>query len=120
MNPGRRKRLLIAIGAVVVVAFVGVAVWPEPKEPEYQGKKLSEWVRYHGRYPFAYGVMTPQGEPPEVFCARDSGRDRAVRQFGTNCLPLFLRWVRYEKPTWKGKASISYRQWPRLVRLKSL
>ena len=39
----RRRRLFIALGALVV-GVAAVAFWPGPKEPEYQGKKLSEWV----------------------------------------------------------------------------
>ena len=30
--------------AVLLVAIGIVAFWPEPKEPEYNGKSLSEWL----------------------------------------------------------------------------
>jgi hypothetical protein len=38
--------------AVIVVAMVGMVVlWPGEREPEYQGKKLSEWLEMQDQRP---------------------------------------------------------------------
>jgi hypothetical protein len=41
---GRRRRIVVVALAVLLVAIGIVAFWPEPKEPEYNGKSLSEWL----------------------------------------------------------------------------
>jgi len=41
---GRRKRLIVSAAAVVTAVIVSIAFWPGPKEPEYEGRKLSEWL----------------------------------------------------------------------------
>jgi len=42
--------VLVVLGACVAVVAV-VAFWPEQKEPEYQGKKLSEWLAVYTGLP---------------------------------------------------------------------
>ena len=32
------------VGGCIVAAVLIVALWPGEREPEYQGKKLSEWL----------------------------------------------------------------------------
>jgi len=47
----KRRRVLI-IGVVVFVAAVFVTVlWPEEREPEYQGRKLSKWLEIYLQSP---------------------------------------------------------------------
>jgi hypothetical protein len=58
-----------------------VAIWPGPKEPEYHGKKLSEWL---GRN------MRPNGDTTDAVCA-----------MGTNALPQLVSWLDYERPSWQ-------------------
>src|SRR4051812_47188734 len=74
----------MAIGAVLLLAVLVAIVWPGEKEPEYQGKKLSYWLE-----------ITTHEEYVE---ARE-----AVRQIGTNALPLLLKWIRYS-PWYEKKA----------------
>ena len=79
----------LALGVAGVLAAL---VWLGEKEPAYEGKKLSEWVK-------AIGTIG-SGE------GRDRGRmeaEKAVRHIGTNALPWLLKWIRYEKPAWKVK-----------------
>ena len=42
----RRRWVIVVVGACVVAGIVGVALWSgerENEDPEYQGKRLSEW-----------------------------------------------------------------------------
>lgn len=81
-----RKKILIVLAACVLVGIGVVAFWPGDKEPEYNGKKLSEWmwVRQHA--------------PSD---ARLWEAEDAVRHIGTNGLPSFIKWMKYEPPAWK-------------------
>jgi len=93
------------LGSVVaaVLAVIIIAFWPEKKEPEYRGKKLSEWL--HGQPLF---VQVPGGR--NAWMEEQSGE--AVRHIGTNALPFLVKWLRYERPAWRDKASAAYEKWP--------
>jgi hypothetical protein len=78
----RRRLLLILLGVGVLVGVLVVALRPAP-EPEYEGKKLSEWV-----VEFSTNA-SPAGK---------SRAEQAVRHIGTNALPYLLTWIRYEAP----------------------
>ena len=69
------KRVVIALAAGIVVAVVAVAFWPGEKEPEYQGKKLSEWLATQGN--------DDQGQ------AKTEAAEGlvAIRNIGTNAVP---------------------------------
>ncbi len=69
--------ILVLIGAIVVLSR-------REREPEYGGKRLSEWV----------------DELPE---SRDGAAEKAVRNIGTNGLPFLVKWMLYETPVWKSK-----------------
>jgi len=56
------------------------------REPEYGGKKLSEWVD---------GYRNSDGTPDEI--------DQAIRQIGTNAIPYLLTWICYEPASWRFK-----------------
>jgi len=77
----RRRLFLIFIGVVVLVGVLVVVFRREP-EPEYGGKKLSEWVVEY---------LTKPGSTNEI--------DRAMQQMGTNAIPFLLKWFRYEPAT---------------------
>jgi HEAT repeat protein len=70
----KKRRLMLVLAGVlaVVIAFV---VWPGEREPEYQGKKLSEWLRRHQK----------RENPDEAA--------NAVRQISTNALSFLLAWL---------------------------
>ena len=70
-----------------------VAFWPGEREPEYNGKKLSEWVREY---------QQPLGAQAPVISQEAAD---AVRHIGTNALPFLARWIRDDEnmPKWKTK-----------------
>ena len=70
------RRRLIFFCALVLVAAGVVALWPSgPKEPVFQGRKLSEWIRIAGLYP-----TNSQTEHARV----------AINAIGTNAIPYLL------------------------------
>jgi len=82
MRRGRRALLIVA-GCVLLACAVWV-VWPGQKEPEYQGKKLSEWL---------YLYVVTHGA--------DEGAAAAVREIGTNGLPWLMRGISIEPGKWR-------------------
>jgi hypothetical protein len=74
----RGQRILLTVAACGALAVVATLVWPGEREPEYQGKKLSWWIRGSQMR----GGIFPHAE-----------RGEAVRQIGTNGLPFLVRWI---------------------------
>ena len=64
------------MGLCVVVALGAFIYWPEPKEPEYEGRKLSDWC-----------------EAASFFDETKSAA--AIRHIGTNALPFLMQWIKY-------------------------
>jgi hypothetical protein len=81
----KRRRVLIIVAIALAVAIVAAVAWPRQREPEYQGKKLSEWL-------YLDTVVTEPGS--------EAAAD-AVRQIGTNGLPWMLRHVSVEPGKWR-------------------
>jgi hypothetical protein len=80
--------------AVFVLVGIGVvAFWPGEREPEYNGKKLSEWLALQNDH------------PAEV--------TEAVRAIGTNGLPVLIRWAEYQVPGWRNRLHRLYAKFPR-------
>jgi len=84
----RRIYLALLILAVAGVAGLIVAGALREREPEYGGKRLSEWVR---------------ALPLDSSRTGSSEAEVAVRQIGTNAFPYLLKWVDYEPAAWKLK-----------------
>jgi hypothetical protein len=97
---------LILGGIIVAFVVAMVVVWPGEKEPEYQGRKLSEWL----------GTYKPASTDPEmrqlpmllngmlVWDRRGHSVQEvvaAVRHMGTNGVRLLVKWVGYEPPKWR-------------------
>jgi len=84
--------LLIGVG-VLVAGFVAVS--KREREPEYGGKRLSEWVDN------TYNSMPGVPETGSKLLGMESSN--AVRQIGTNSVPYLLQWISYERPSWRKK-----------------
>src|SRR5260221_13991205 len=82
-----RKRRVYLIFWVVGVLLAGtlVAVFTRVREPEYGGKRLSEWAE---ELPW-----NPEEKPSEA--------EDAIRSIGTNGIPYLLAWIAYEPPIWR-------------------
>jgi hypothetical protein len=82
----RRKRIFIILAVVVLVGISVAAFWTREREPEYNGKKLSEWC-------WLYWGWVAEG-PAEKEQARV-----AINHIGTNALPFLVQWLRYDHPS---------------------
>jgi hypothetical protein len=74
----------------VFVALVGVIVWrvSQQREPAYQGKPLSEWLKGYRN----------TDDTPQI-----DKTDEAVRRVGTNAIPTLLRALRMRDSALKVK-----------------
>src|SRR6185503_11606433 len=70
---------LISLLLLVAVAVIVMSSSPGPKQPEYQGRKLSWWLNGN---------------------AGDRETFRAILKIGTNGLPYLIHMVGYEPPFW--------------------
>jgi hypothetical protein len=84
---------MIVIG-VFVAAVLVVVLWPGEKEPEYQGRKLSEWLDTYDSY---FG-----GSKFPTLAEMEAAAE-AIRHIGTNSVPVLLRWYCDEPPSWRTK-----------------
>ena len=83
-------------------AILTAALWPREREPEYGGKKLSEWLR------ISFNTDSP-------WVASEAAN--AIRHIGTNALPYLVKSLRHEQPAGKRKLDFAaaYSKWPRLL-----
>jgi hypothetical protein len=84
--------MLLVVGAVVGLIVVGAL---REREPEYGGKRLSEWVEktscfVEGSFGKNLVVTPPEAVDP-------------IRHIGSNALPCLLEWIRYDPPAWKTR-----------------
>src|SRR5437764_14424345 len=88
-----RKRGVYLMLVVLAVVGVLVAVFSRrEREPEYGGKRLSQWVEGYATSIIMDGKRKPTEEAAN-----------AIRQAGTNAIPFLLEWIRYEPPAWKTR-----------------
>src|SRR3989442_1268137 len=89
----RGRRLILAAGAaVVLLALLAHVFWPEPREPTYGGKELSEWLAL-------------QRQRPENVTT-------AIQLIGTNGLPLLVSWAEYQIPGWRIEVARAHAKLP--------
>jgi hypothetical protein len=88
----KRRRIFWSAGVVVVAVVASALLWPREREPVYQGKKLSEWLKEYEPLGLSGGMV----KRPDTAAADD-----AIRHMGTNALPWLVRWVEYEVPAWR-------------------
>src|SRR5438067_61019 len=89
--------LILAVAGMIVVIVAGAF---RKREPEYGGKRLSEWVE----------ILGLEDRDGGYAAAED-----AVHHLGSNAVPGLLKWLRYETPLWKVQL---YRLNPMLRRVK--
>jgi hypothetical protein len=75
------------IGVVVLIASLS-----RPKEPEYQGKKLSWWVGNLYQQNVVAGAVKP-----------NAAAATAIQVIGTNAVPCLVRWINYDMPSWQTR-----------------
>jgi hypothetical protein len=83
--------------ACAALAFALFLVLTHEREPEYEGRRLSEWLE------------------PQPWIGVDSDyykSQAAIRSIGTNALPILLKWIDYEPPTWRMTL---YRKLPKFI-----
>jgi HEAT repeats len=97
-TPAMRKRLQVTV-AVLLVALAGMVAWqvmrPHQREPLYQGKRLSVWLRQYdapmvgssAQRRIVNGSLWPKTK------ARMTA-EHAVHQIGTNAIPALLDMLR--------------------------
>ena len=93
----KRRIVFVVLGACALLAVATVAFWPEPKEPEYQGKKLSEWAEI---YRTSFNPVPGEEEPPKDSAERREAV-QAAHYAQAKLLPRAVDMIRYEKPEWK-------------------
>jgi hypothetical protein len=86
------RRILLVLLAVAFVVGLTALVWHGPREPRYQGKSLSEWLK----------LYRPMG-PPRLVGSKETAD--AVRHIGTNALPFLVSWIEeyQELPPWRAR-----------------
>jgi hypothetical protein len=91
----------MALLACAAVATLTALVWPREREPEYNGKKLSEWLRL---YKQPIGAIAP--------VTSEEAAD-AIRHIGTNALPFLLKWIEedYDTPGVRTPMGMKLPQW---------
>ncbi len=87
-NLGRRKRCAIWVAAgCVLAALIAMLASPREREPEYDGRKLTQWLKLYLQSPNRFTDSQQAAE--------------AVRHIGTNALPWLLKWTDYQPPGWR-------------------
>jgi hypothetical protein len=82
----RRRKLLLGLLMVGLLAPLPLLFVPKNPEPVYKGRKLSEWV-----WVFATTKEVVQTEAED-----------AIRAIGTNGIPFYVQWVTYNPNLIKG------------------
>jgi hypothetical protein len=78
-----RYRIALAVWLVAIVALIAWPLLSALREPVYRGKRLSVWLEQQGTNHFwaRYSELDKQGQT-------------AIRQIGTNALPMLLERLR--------------------------
>jgi len=84
----KRRRVLFLVAGAVLLA-TALVVWPRgPKEPVYQGKPLTQWIR--------------EAHDVGIF-AQTEETDAAMRAFGTSAVPFLLKEFTCPISRWRGR-----------------
>ena len=91
----KKGRVVVVPLGIAAVCLAAVLLWPSAREPESQGKKLSEWLFLR-----------------QKFLSEDTARD-AIHRIGPNALPWMLKWVRYKPSSSRLKFDRWTYTWPK-------
>jgi hypothetical protein len=61
------------MAVLLVAGIAAIAFWPEKKEPEYKGRKLSEWLALYYEHP--------------------DQASEGVKAIGSNGIPFLIKWI---------------------------
>ncbi len=104
----RKKAIWISAAVGLLAALVVLNLWPGPKEPEYQGHKLSYWAE--AGYTLQYTPSTGGFHRYNNKDANAINRD-AINTIGTNGIPFYFEWLEYQESPIKYKC---YNMWNQL------
>jgi hypothetical protein len=79
----KRTKLIALVLLAVIGGVTAYSLRHRSDEPEYEGRRLSEWLHYD-RATYDY-------HETQV----------ALRSIGTNAIPHLLKWIAYEPPAWQ-------------------
>ena len=85
----KRRRVRVIALVCVVVGIMAWAFSPLGEEPQYRGKKLSDWLAQYSE--------NRESDADSAEGKRAAEAAEALRHIGTNALPFVLKWMR-EKP----------------------
>ncbi|MDB6122823.1 MAG: hypothetical protein JWQ71_1816, partial [Pedosphaera sp.] len=86
----KRLRLILIIVALLVVGWL-VFRPARPKEPSYQGKRLTEWLEYLDQSSFGPRTYPSFSRRQSATTEEYKTAKRAIQSIGTNAIPTLLR-----------------------------
>jgi len=92
------RRGILLGGIALVVALLAAGIFSITREPHYQGKTLSEWLKSY--------------EAAADNVRRDVAAD-AIRHMGTNAIPYLVEWAYHGPPGWMWNAPTYMRRLPK-------
>jgi hypothetical protein len=99
----KKRRIIFAGAACVLVAILVVSLRSWVKEPRYKGASLTGWLCvYHSQ-------ANPSAKTDWQQASQARG---AIESIGTNAVPFLLRWLAYEPASWRGKWKLTCAKLP--------
>src|ERR1700730_7870815 len=88
----KRIRLIGIVVAVILLGGLAIAIY-RAREPRYQGRTLSEWIR-DGASALNTFRMNPTANPFHPETDPDwQAASHAVKEIGPDAIPFLLKWV---------------------------
>jgi hypothetical protein len=92
----KRRKVFLLLAGLALVMGAGGLLWHhfrKPIEPSYAGRSFSQWLDdYHLSF-----------QPVEANIPTNPEPVVALRQIGTNAIPILLEWVEKRPTDWSGK-----------------